>query len=161
PDFAPTGCAKLPYAPRIAGTARPNSTGAGRVVTTITQAVGEAASAKTSLTLPTLTTTPNPGVISLLGTNTPVGTVVARSPLLPSALRGRIFLGGSFQKPLLMFRFPPPAALTLTGRVSLTTNTVTIPVIPDVPLTQMQVIFPGGPKGLLAVACQRRPATIE
>ncbi|MFL5821804.1 MAG: hypothetical protein ACJ764_00015 [Solirubrobacteraceae bacterium] len=162
PDFAPTGCRKLPYAPRISGTATANGKpGGGRVVTTITQAVGQAASARTTLTLPSPTVGPNPGVLSLQNSGTPVGSVVADSPLLPTPLRGRIFLTGSFQKPRLLFKFPPPAALTLTGIVDLSHNAVTIPAVPDVPLTRLQVTFPGGAKSLLAVSCAGRPASLK
>jgi hypothetical protein len=153
PDFTPTGCASLPYAPKVSGTAQSVTSGAGTVVTTVTQAIGEAASAKTALTLPTSNVTPNDASITLQNTSTPVGSVVTASPLLPAPLKGKIYLTGTFTKPYLLFKFPPPAALTLTGQVNLATNTVTIPVVPDVPLTQLKVTFQGGPKGLLVVSC--------
>jgi hypothetical protein len=161
PDFTPTGCASLPYAPRIAGTAAANRTQAGQVVTTVTQAAGEAASRRTALTLPAGIVSPNVASITLQNKPTPVGSVVSTSPLLPVPLRGKIFLRGTFSKPYLLFKFPPPAALTLTGQVNLNTNTVTIPVVPDVPLTRLQVTFPGGPDGLLYATCPRRPAIMS
>jgi hypothetical protein len=37
---------------------------------------------------------------------------------------------------------------------------MTIPVIPDVPLTKLQVTFPGGPNGLLIVGCPTKPAKL-
>jgi hypothetical protein len=161
PDFAPTGCAGLPYAPKISGTAHHTKSGAGTVATTVTQAANEAASAKTSLTLPTGAVLPNINSIQLLNKPTPLGTVVSASPLLPIPLKGKIYLVGTLQKPFLLFKFPPPAVLRLTGQVNLTTNTVTIPVVPDVPLTQLKVTFPGGPNGLLQVACPSKPVTMS
>lgn len=161
PDFKPTGCAKLPYAPRVSGTAHASRTGAGTVVTTVTQALGQAASAKTVLTLPSSALSANPNAITLQNKPISVGTAVTTSPLLPTPLRGSIFLKGSLSKPLLLFKFPPPAALTLTGQVQLATNTVTIPVVPDVPLTKLQVKFPGGKSGLLVVGCPARPARMS
>src|SRR5205807_2140790 len=115
----------------------------------------------TMLTLPSPTVEPNPGVIVLQNSETPVGTAVADTPLLPSPLRGRIFLTGTFTKPQLTFKFPPPAALTLTGQVNLGSGSVTIPAVPDVPLTRLRVSFPGGAKGLLFVSCLGRPATLK
>ena len=44
----------------------------------------------------------------------------------------------------MVFKFPPPAAMSLIGEVNLTTNSMTIPVVPDVPLTRLKVTFPGG-----------------
>jgi hypothetical protein len=161
PDFKPTGCSSLPYAPKVSGTAQSVSTGAGTVVTSVTQAVGQAASAKTILTLPTSNVAPNDASITLQNTSTPVGSVVSASPLLPAPLKGKIYLKGSFQKPYLLFKFPPPAALTLTGQVNLVTNAVTIPVVPDVPLTQLKVTFPGGPKGLLNISCSKHPGNLK
>lgn len=161
PDFQPTGCSSLPYAPKVTGTVHRTRSGAGTVVTNETQAVGEAASAKTILTLPTTAVMPNNAAITLQNTSTPVGSVVSASPLLPAPLMGKIYLRGTFQRPYLLFKFPPPAALTLTGKVNLITNAVTIPVVPDVPLTRLTVTFPGGPKGLLVVSCPSRPAKLS
>lgn len=162
PDFKPTGCASLPYAPHVSGTAKANgSPGGGRVVTTVTQALGQAASARTTLTLPAHTVAPNPGVITRQNTGIPIGTAVTVTPLLPAPLRGHVFLTGSFTKPTLTFRFPPPAALTLTGLVNLSSGAVTIPAVPDVPLTRLQVTFPGGAKGLLSVSCLGLPAHLK
>jgi hypothetical protein len=161
PDFKPTGCSQLPYAPKVSGTAHAGSSVAGTVVTNVTQAVGEAATATTALTLPSANLSPNPAVIRLQNTSTPVGSVVSGSPLLPAPLKGKIYLRGTFTKPYLLFKFPPPAALTLTGQVNLTTNTVTIPTVPDVPLTSLKVTFPGGPKGLLFVSCPTHPVKMS
>jgi hypothetical protein len=62
---------------------------------------------------------------------------------------------------MLTIKFPPPVALTLSGKVDLGTNSVTIPAVPDVPLTKLQVIFPGGPESLLSVSCSGQPARLK
>jgi hypothetical protein len=160
PDFKPTGCSSLPYSPQVSGTAQASTTGAGTVVTSVTQPLGQAASAKTTLTLPTSSVSPNVSSIKLQNKPTPVGTAVTVSPLLPAPLRGKIYLKGSLAKPFLLFKFPPPAALTLTGQVNLDTNAVTIQVVPDVPLTRLTVTFPGGPDGLLLISCNKHPGNL-
>jgi hypothetical protein len=161
PDFRPTGCGKLPYAPVISGVATFRRTAAGSVVTTISQKRDEAASARTTLTLPTSVLSPNPASVARQNTSTPVGTIVATSPLLPTPLSGKVFLTGTLAKLKLLFKFPAPAALTLTGLVDTFHNSVTIPVIPDVPLVSQRVTFPGGKDGLLFVACPKRPASLS
>jgi hypothetical protein len=105
-----------------------------------------------------------PGVLAAPSANpssTPVGTIVASSPLLPTPLKGKIFLTGTLSKLRLLFKFPAPAALTLTGLGDTFQNSVTISVIPDVPLTRQQVTFPGGRAGLLFVSCPKRPASLR
>ena len=161
PDFAPTGCSALPYAPKISGTAHSSPTVAGTVVTTVTQALGQAASSKTTLSLPSSAMSANPASITLQNKPSAVGSVVTTSPLLPAPLRGKIYLTGTLAKPTLSLRFPPPAALTLTGLVTLATNSVTIPVVPDVPLTKLQVTFAGGKNGLLVVGCPTTPVNMH
>lgn len=163
PDITPTGCSTLPYSPRANATAHAvvHGIGAGTVVQTITQPAGQAASARTTLLLPKTALLPNIAAVKYQNTSTPVGSAVAASPLLPTPLRGHIFLKGTLQKPVLLFKFPPPAALTLTGRVNLSSDSVTIPVIPDVPLTRLQVTFPGGPAGMLVVGCPTTPAKLK
>lgn len=161
PDFTPTGCSALPYAPKLSGTAHAViHGGAGKVVTTITQAAGQAASRKTTLVLPKTALLSSPGAIGLLNTSTPVASVVSVTPLLPTPLTGKVFLKGTLARPFLVFKFPPPAVLTLTGAVNLAADSMTIPVIPDVPLTRLQVTFPGGTDGLLIVGCPSRQAKL-
>jgi hypothetical protein len=154
PDFKPTGCASLPYAPKFKVTAHEDAHNVGAAVaTSVTQAIGQAATAKMILKLPESTLNANLKVVRLQNTSTPVGAAVASSPLLPKPLRGQVFLVGTPAHPQLKFRFPAPAALTLTGLVTLSNDTVTIPSVPDVPLTGLVVTFPGGPEALLAGAC--------
>jgi len=155
PDFRPTGCAALPFAPKFTATARQDAQNSGTTVTTkVAQAADQAATAAMVLTLPHSTLSANIQAVSLQNTGTPVGLAVASSPLLPKPLRGQIFLVGTPLRSRLKIRFPPPAALTLTGVVSLANDSVTIPAVPDVPLTNLVVKFPGGPKSLLFGNCQ-------
>ncbi len=160
PDFAPTGCSSLPYSPQVSATARLAKTAAGTVVQTITQPNGQAASAKSTLSLPKNGLLPNLGSVKYQNTPHPVGSAVAASPLLPAPLRGKIFLKGTLKAPFLLFKFPPPAALTLKGAVNLSKDSVTIPVIPDVPLTRLRVTFPSGPYGMIVVGCPTAPAKL-
>jgi hypothetical protein len=160
PDFAPTGCHALRFAPRLHGTGHAALNGGGRVVTTISEPNGQAAAAKETIAMPPLALSPNLAAIKYQNTNHAVGSVVATSPLLPTPLMGKVFLQGSILRPLVVFKFPPPAAMSLIGKVNLTTNSFTIPVVPDVPLTRLKVTFPGGPYGLLAVSCTKTAARL-
>lgn len=163
PDFAPTGCSALPFSPQLSAAARPSAHGhgAGTVVTTITQANGQAATARETLAMPASVLDPNLASIKWQNKHHPLGSVIAVSPLLPTPLKGLVYLKGSIAKPLVVFKFPPPAAMSLTGAVNVSTNSFTIPVVPDVPLTRLRVTFPRGPAGLLAVTCAKRPAAIK
>jgi hypothetical protein len=161
PDFAPTGCSALPFSPQLTAVAKVAKRGAGTVVTTITQRNGQAAVAKETLVMPKSALNPDLASAKYLNKPHPLGSVVAASPLLPTPLRGKVFLKGSLSNPLAVFKFPPPAAMSLTGEVNLATDSFTIPVVPDVPLTRLKVTFPGGPAGLLVVSCPPRPAAIR
>ncbi len=163
PDFAPTGCSTLPFSPHLTASARPsaNGRGAGTVITAITQAKGQAATASETLAMPVGTLEPNLPSVKWLNKHHPLGSVVAVSPLLPTPLQGLVYLKGSFAKPLVVFKFPPPAAMSLTGAVNVSADSFTIPVVPDVPLTRLTVTFPSAPAGLLAVTCTKAPAAIR
>ncbi len=154
PDFKPTGCASLPFAPKVSGTAVKDANDAGAAVTTtVTQAANEAASASTQLDLPWPTLAPNFASLSLQNAATPVGSATTESPLLPTPLQGKAYLTGSPTAPTMTLRFPPPATLTLVGKIDLAQHTVTFPTIPDVPVTRLTVSLFGGPKSLLTGAC--------
>ena len=114
---------------------------------------GEAASSATTLRLPWPTLSPNQASLSLLGTSTPVGTAAVATPLLPQPLRGLVYFSGQPFAPTLTIRFPPPAAMTLTGSVDLNNHTVTFPATPDVPQTSLTVTLYGGSKALLGAWC--------
>ena len=154
PDFAPTGCGTLPFAPKLSGFAVVDAHDSGvAVTTTVTQAADEAASASTQLALPWPTLAPNFSALSLQNTSTPVGGASTATTLLPTPLQGKAYLTGSPAAPTLTLRFPPPAVLTLVGSINLARHTVTFPTIPDVPVTRLAVTLSGGPKALLGASC--------
>jgi hypothetical protein len=162
PDFAPSGCASLPYAPALSATAvkDPNDNGVA-VSTVVTQAADDAASSATTLRLPWPTLGSNFGAAKLLDTTTPVGRASVTTPLLPQPLRGDIYFTGQLLSPTLTIRFPPPAAMTLIGTVDLSSNSVTFPALPDVPQTRLAVTLFGGPKSLLLASCANPSGTLE
>jgi hypothetical protein len=158
PDFKPTGCASLPFAPKLSAVAVKDSKGPGAsATTTVTQAPDEAASASTSLLLPAPMLSPNFYAVAIQNTNVSVGTATSASPLLPKPLTGKAYLTGALNRPTLTLRFPPPAKLELTGTISLTTGAVTFTGIPDVPTTKLTVALFGGKHGLLRGDCSAPP----
>ncbi len=161
PDFAPTGCRALPFAPKLSGTAVVDAHDTGvAVTTTVTQAADEAASASTQLSLPWPTLAPNFTGLGLQGTGTPVGSATTATPLLPSPLQGEAFLTGQPWAPTMTLRFPPPAVLTLVGSIDLARHTVTFPTIPDVPVTRLTVTLFGGRAALLSASCDHPIGTL-
>ncbi len=156
PDFAPTGCASLPFAPKLSGSAVVDAHDTGvAVTTTVTQAADEAASASTQLALPWPTLAPNFSALSLQNTSTPVGSATTATPLLPAPLQGKAYLTGSPASPTMTLRFPPPAVLTLVGKIDLARHTVAFPTIPDVPVTRLTVTLFGGRNALLSASCDQ------
>jgi hypothetical protein len=155
PDFAPTGCSSLRYAPILtASVVKDAHDGGVRVVTTVSQAAVEAAGARQTLTLPFPALAPNQGSLSIQNTGTAVGTAVATSPLLPTPLTGQAFLTGSGPfTPTLTLQFPAPNKLTLIGTVDLNGHSVTFSGLPDVPQTSLVVTLFGGPHALQAATC--------
>jgi hypothetical protein len=155
PDFAPTGCASLPFAPQVTATAVKDAHDNGtQVVTSQTQAVGEAAGLSTTLILPWPALSPNQSSLGLQNSGVPVGSAVATSPLQPTPLTGLAYLTGAGPfTPTLTLKFPPPVALTLIGAVSLTNHSVTFSGLPDVPQTALVVTLFGGPKAAQAASC--------
>lgn len=159
PDFAITGCASLPYAPRLDAVLTKDRADDGvKVVTTVSQAADEAASASNSLRLPWPAVGPNFSALSLQCLTAPcgkaVGMVTAVSPLLPTALVGQAYLTGTPLGPTLTLLFPPPNALKLVGSVVLSTSTVTFNSVPDVPQTSLAVTLLGGSDALEITTCQ-------
>jgi hypothetical protein len=154
PDFAPTGCASLPFNPTLTATAikDPHDSGV-QVVTTQTQAANEAAGESTTLILPWPTLSANLSSLTIQNTSTAVGSAVATSPLQPAPLSGLAYLTGGPFTPTLTLRFPPPVALTLVGTVSLTNHSVTFSNLPDVPQTSLVVTLYGGSKAAESTSC--------
>jgi hypothetical protein len=158
PDFAPTGCASLPYSPRLSAALRKDAGDDGvRIVSTVTQAADEAASASNSLRLPFPTVGENLAALSIQCSAAPCGTaagsVTASSPLLPVPLVGQVYLTGTPLGPTLTLLFPPPNALTLVGTVDLQSGSVTFNHLPDVPQTSLVVTLFGGPHALEIATC--------
>ena len=153
PDFAPTGCGALPFAPRLNASAvkDPHDSGA-KVVTTETQAPGEAAGSSTTLALPWPALASNLSALAIQNTSTPVGTAVTSSPLLPTPLSGNAYLTGGPFTPTLTLRFLQPQ-LTLVGTVSLTSHSVTFSSLPDVPQSSLVVTLFGGVHAAESASC--------
>jgi hypothetical protein len=154
PDFTPTGCDSLPFNPTLSASAvkDPDDSGA-EVVTTQTQALGEAAGQSTELILPWPALSANLNALSIQNTSTPVGSAVATSPLQPTPLSGLAYLTGEPFTPTLTLRFPPPVALTLVGTVDLSGHSVTFSNLPDVPQTSLVVTLIGGSKAAESASC--------
>ena len=154
PDFAPTGCGALPFAPQLSASAVKDAHDNGaKVVTSETQAPGEAAGSSTTLVLPWPALASNLTALAIQNTSTPVGTAVTTSPLLPTPLSGNAYLTGGPLTPTLTLRFPPPAQLTLVGTVSLTNHSVTFSNLPDVPQSALVVTLFGGVDAAESAGC--------
>ncbi len=161
-----TGCSALPYAPAFRVTAtRDSGDRQVRLVTTVTQAAGQAPSRSVSLAFPTGTLAPNLASIRALcvnlssGTCRPVGTATATSPLYPKNLTGQAYLTGSASGLALTLVFPSPFPLTLTGAVDLVNNAATFTGLPDIPLTDLVVSLDGGAQGLFLSTCRTPTGT--
>ena len=154
PDFTPTGCDQLPFNPSLSASAvkDPHDPGV-MVVTTQTQALGEAAGESTTLQLPWPALTANTNSLSIQNTNTAVGTAVATSPLQPTPLTGNAYLTGAGPfTPTLTLKFPA-LGLTLVGTVDLNAHTVTFSNLPDVPQTSLVVTLFGGTNAAESTTC--------
>jgi hypothetical protein len=156
PDFNITGCSALPFSPQFHAVVSKDAGDDGvKVVTTITQSPSEAATAGNGLTLPWPAVAPNfSGGLVNQNTTTPVGSVTAVSPLLPTPLTGNAYLTGTPLGPTLTLLFPAPNALKLVGTVDLPTHTVTFNGVPDVPQTSLVVTLFGGVHALEVTTCQ-------
>jgi hypothetical protein len=161
-----TGCGSGSYAPKFGLTAvRDSTNNEVKLTANITQAAGQLTTGTTVLAFPTNVLTPNLGVAAALCTNlasascTPVGSATAVSPVYPTPLSGKAFLTGNASGLELALVFPAPFSLTLTGSVNLATNTTTFNRIPDIPLSQLQVVLNGGADGAFATTCQGASGT--
>lgn len=167
-SFTPTGCASLPFAPRLSGSiGGAGGTGANKspTLTAIVAArPGDANARRVAVALP-----PQVGInLKWPGTQCPgqtfaagncpaqsrVGTAIATSPLLATPVTGPvsyITAPGSTQ-PALGVQFGPPVPLQLVGRVGFGASSITntFDNIPDLPLSRFQLtIAGGGTRGLL------------
>ena len=161
--FTPSGCQNLPYAPTLSGTVTKDAKDSGATVAFgVAQAAGESASRSITLKLPNALGVNALAVAGCLtGSGCTVGSATATSPLLPSAAlaSGTVTLGGSLQAPTLSIAFPAPFAIALTGRVNLSSKSVTFGTIPDVPLTNLALTITG-PGGSKAFTTDCAPANV-
>jgi hypothetical protein len=128
----------------------------------VTQTAGQATSRSVGLTFPSAVVAPNAAAVisgGLLCTDPSfascktIGTSMAKSPLYPKTLAGKVYLTGSLAAPAITVTFPPPFALTLNGKVNLATNTTTFTGVPDLPLSDLRVTLAGGPEAAFATTC--------
>jgi hypothetical protein len=161
-----TGCGSGAYAPKFSLTAARDATNNElKLTANISQGAGQLTTGTTVLAFPTNVLTPNLGVAGALCTNlasgncTPIGSATAVSPVYPTPLSGKAYLTGSAAGLKLALVFPAPFSLTLTGSVNLATNTTTFAGIPDIPLSQLQVVLDGGTAGAFATTCQASSGT--
>jgi hypothetical protein len=143
-----TGCGSLPYAPQVAATVDQDDNGtAATFAATVTGAATESATQALEVEIPS-SVSPNVSAAlgCLLGRPCTIGTVSAISPLLPaSALSdGTVQLGGSVTAPTLTVTFPPPYAITVTGAIDISADSLTFSAIPDLPLTSLTLEVGGG-----------------
>jgi hypothetical protein len=142
-----TGCSGLPYAPTLAVSEAKDATDDGATLgLETTQAANEAASKAIVLKLPSdlgVNLAADGRCLTRAGRGCVVGTATATSPLAPMKLTGTVTLGRSEMGPAITVSFPAPFAITLLGDVNLTTGTVTINHVPDVPLTDLKLTITG------------------
>ncbi len=161
-----TGCGSGVFAPHFSLSAvKDAGNHQVKLTANITQGVGQLTTGTAALAFPTSVLTPNLGVAAALcpnlasGTCAPVGSATAVSPVYPTPLSGKAYLTGNASGLKLALVFPAPFSLTLTGSVSLANNTTTFSGIPDIPLTQLQVVLDGGADGAFAATCQKSSGT--
>jgi hypothetical protein len=149
--FTPTGCDKVPYAPRIEASIGNRRQPSLRTV--ITVPAGHASTARAAVTLPA-------GIavnVNALGDTCTlaeqaagpcpprarVGTALARSPLLPAPLTGQVSLASVAGQvlPGLRLDLTGPASLSLSGSVSGNPLLTEFAGIPDVPLERFELTF--------------------
>lgn len=162
-SFTPTGCAALPYAPKLSASITKDAKDSGAaVVLTQSQAIGESSSKSIVFSLPSGLRPNVPAVGPCLtgtGSGCVIGSASATAPGVPNAAlaNGVVRLSGPVLAPVLSVSFPAPFGLTDTGQVSLTQNTVTFADVPDLPLTSLSLNVTG-PNGKKAFNTDCKPA---
>ncbi len=162
-SFAPTGCNALAYAPAVTAAIAKDKNDNGAAITFgITQKADEATSKAIALQLPRGLV---PNIVAdaacLNTTGCKVGTATAISPLVPNAAlaNGTVTLTGPATAPAIKIAFPEPFAISLTGAISLTSNSVTFGSVPDIPLTSLRLTITG-PSGGKAFNTDCAPASV-
>ena len=156
--FTSTGCSSQPYAPKLSAQINGVGNGGAEVVATVAQNAGEAANKSITLDLPSSLT---PNVLAdagcLQGTSCAIGTASALTSLEPpqALANGTVTLGGSLFAPTITVAFPPPYTLSFTGDVNLSSDSVTVPDVPDVPITSLSLDIKNTPYGpAFLTSCQ-------
>lgn len=152
--FTPTGCDKVPFAPRFEATVA--STRLPSLQTVITVPRGHASTASATVTLPRklgLNTSALGDVCTLeeqaagpCPGRTRVGSAEARTPLLAQPLAGPVTLAALAGEPLpgLRMDLSGAASLSLLGAVEFSPIRTTFAGIPDVPLERFALTFEAG-----------------
>ena len=142
-----TGCSGLPYAPALAVSEARDAKDQGATLgLDVTQAATDAASKTIVFKLPSglgVNAAADARCLTGAGAGCVIGTATATSPLAPTKLTGNVALAGSRASPTVTVSFPAPFALTLVGDVNLTTGTVTINNLPDLPLSRLNLTITG------------------
>ena len=179
--FAVDGCAKLPFAPKLAmrltGSKETKVGGHPGIEATLTQRPGEAALKSAEVTLPlSLALDPDhaasenlceytDGLADRCPEKSVIGTATAVSPLLKAPLTGKVFFVKGVRtdpKSGRQIRTLPTLLLELRGEVSLNlraTSSVpdnkhlvsTFSMIPDAPISSFQLKLDRGKNGILVV----------
>jgi hypothetical protein len=163
--YQATGCAALPFGPRLSATAGGRGeTARGRhpgLTTVVTQAPGEAATRSVRVKLPqalgpdlssVTLCSPEQAAAHTCPEPSKVGDAQASTPLLPGSLSGGVFITANPSGlPRLTVDLRGLLSLQLIGDVELEADGVatTFGGIPDVPLSRFVLRFGGGRGGLL------------
>lgn len=163
-----TGCSALKITPSFTVSAVRDSGDLGaRVTADLEQppTANQATSSKVVLTLPPTVLSPNLVAVvagGILCTDPTfascktIGTASSTSRLYPTALKGKAYLTGSLVSPAIALVFPPPFAIKLSGAVNIVTGSTTFTGVPDLPLTDLQVVLAGGSNSVFTAACLLR-----
>jgi hypothetical protein len=155
--FTPTGCAALPFSPKLNASATVAGwDGETALSSTITQTAGEAAVSRMQLTLPygvfprsdlysRACTASDPSTCPASAT---VGSATVTTPLAAQPLSGHVVLvsSGGSSTPGLAIVLPSPYAIVLKGTSSVTGQgyQTTYTNMPDLPLSSVNVSIAGG-----------------
>jgi hypothetical protein len=164
-SFTPTDCAKLPFAPHLAGSmggqGRTAQNAAPEIITAVTVDRGSANPERVQVSLPpnlkvSFSSAVVPCAFNQFDAGTcpaasHLGTATASSPLLPAPLTGPVtFVAQQGGLPALAVQFGPPVPLTLFGATGLGESiTNTFDGIPDLPLSRFELTVDGGGRGLI------------
>jgi hypothetical protein len=166
-SITPTGCERLPFAPRLEGSlggpGRTGSDGHPAVTTTLRFGARDAALKSAVVTLPPFIGSniqalsrvcqPSAFEAGACPASARVGTATASSPLSPDALSGPVLMvqDPGRVEPKLAVRLDGPVSVSLVSTTRLTTKGIetTFEGSPDLPLASFTLSFDGGAGGLL------------